>query len=108
MASKIKFKKHIRRESRTEVRKLINEYDILDAGGINLLLIYADADTAERNAQDIINTEGMTVLDRFNQVKSHPLLTTARDARSQKLAALKALNLDIEPLRPGPGRPGGR
>ena len=104
---KIKFKKHIRRESKAEVRKLISEYGIEDAGGVNLLMIYADADTTERNAQDIVNAEGMTVMDRFKQVKSHPLLTVIRDSRAQKMAALKSLNLDIEPLKTV-GRPGGR
>lgn len=105
--AKIKFKKHIRRESRAEAKKLANEYGIQDAGGLHLLSVFADADTLERNAQDIVNVEGMTVLDRFNQVKSHPLLTVIRDARAQKMAALKALCLDLEPLRDRPGRPGG-
>ena len=30
---------------------------------------------------------------------------TLRDAESRAAAALKALNLDLEPLRDGPGRP---
>lgn len=107
MASKIKFKKHIRRESRAEARKLMSEYGIEDSGGLHLLSVFADADTLERDAQDIVNVEGMTMMDRFNQVKAHPLLTVIRDARAQKMAALKALCLDLEPLRPGPGRPGG-
>jgi glutathione S-transferase len=45
--------------------------------------------------------------DRFGQPKPHPLLATERDARAQFLAALKALNLDLEPLRDRVGRPGG-
>ncbi len=106
--TKIKFKPHIRRESRAEVRRLAEEYGIGDAGGLLLLKTFADADTTERDAQDIVNTEGMTIKDRFEQIKSHPLLTTIRDARAQKMAALKALCLDLEPIRPGPGRPGGK
>ena len=86
----------------------MNEYAIEDVGGISLLLIYADADTAERNAQNIVNTEGMSLTDRFGQAKAHPLLTVIRDSRAQKMASLKALCLDLEPLRSGPGRPGGR
>ena len=101
----IRFKKHIRRESRAEVRKLVSEYGIEDAGGLLLLYSFADADTTERNAQDIVNAEGLTVTDRFNQVRVHPLLTVIRDARSQKMAALKAMNFDLEPLHDRPGRP---
>jgi hypothetical protein len=105
--SKIKFKNHIRKESRLEVRWLISEYGIDDAGGLLLLKTFADCDTAERNAQGIINEDGLIVVDRFGQKKSHPLLTTIRDARAQKMAALKALNLDLEPLKDRSGRPEG-
>jgi hypothetical protein len=108
MKSKLKFKQHIRRESRTEARKFESEYGIEDSGGLHLLSVFADADSAERDAQDVVNAEGLTVLDRFSQKKAHPLLTVIRDCRSQKMAALKALNLDLEPLRDKQGRPGGR
>ncbi len=45
-------------------------------------------------------------IDRFVQRKPHPLLAAERDARAQMLAALKALNLDLEPLKDR-GRPPG-
>lgn len=61
-----------------------------------------------RHAQEAIRAEGMTVLDRFGQRKAHPLLPAERDARAQMLAALRALNLDVEPLQDRPGRPAGR
>jgi hypothetical protein len=105
---KITFKNHVRKESREEARRLKDEYEIDDQGGILHLLIFADADTTERNAQDIVNRDGLILQDRFGQKRAHPLLTVIRDARSQKLAALKALNLDIVPLRDRPGRPGGK
>jgi len=106
--ARIKFKKHIRRESRAEVRRLADEYGIEDAGGLLLLQTFADADTTERDAQDVVNEDGLTLIDRFGQTKAHVLLTVIRDARAQKMATLKALCLNIEPLRDGPGRPGGR
>ena len=104
---KIKFKKHIRRESRAEARRLAVEYQIEDAGGLHLLSVFADADTLERDCQDVVNVEGLTLTDRFGQKKANSLLTVIRDARSQKLAALKALCLDVEPLK-NVGRPGGK
>jgi hypothetical protein len=61
-----------------------------------------------RLAQEAIERDGMTVLDRFGQRKAHPLLPAERDARAQMLAALRALNLDVEPLHERPGRPAGR
>lgn len=103
----IRFKKDVRPEAKKEAKRLIDEYGIDDVGGILYIRTFADAYTTELNAQDIINKEGLTITDRFGQIKSHPLCSVLRDARSQKLAALKALNLDLEPLRDGPGRPGG-
>lgn len=103
----IRFKKNIRPEAKKKAKWLIEEYGISDAGGIIYLRIFADAYTAELNAQDIINRDGLSIKDRFDQIKSHPLCSIVRDARSQKMAALKALNLDLEPLR-DVGRPGGK
>ena len=81
---KLRLKDHIRRESKIEINRLIREYDISDSGGLLLLESWADADTTERNAQDIVNREGMVFEDRFGQKRCHPLLVTIRDARSQK------------------------
>ena len=55
----------------------------------------------------MIKREGQSTRDRFGQPKAHPLLTVERDSRSGMLAALKAMNLDMEPLNDRPGRPGG-
>jgi hypothetical protein len=105
MTAKIKFKKNARIESKKWAKRLQDEYGIEDAGGIHLLTVFADADTGERNAQDIVEREGMVIQDRFGQSKAHPLLNVIRDCRSQKLHALKLLNLDLEPLKDRPGRP---
>jgi len=59
-------------------------------------------------AQQDIDRDGLLMVDRFGQTKSHPLLGVERDARAQLITTLKALNLDVEPLRDGPGRPGGK
>jgi phage terminase small subunit len=103
----IKFKKNIRLESRKEALRLQEEYDIQDEGGILLLQIFADCDSTMRSAQEIVDSEGLHFEDRFGQKKAHPLLTVIRDARAQKMAALKNLCLDVEPLRDKPGRPAG-
>ena len=48
------------------------------------------------------------IKDRFGQKREHPLLAAIRGLEALKRQALKSLNLDIEPLRDKPGRPGGR
>lgn len=76
--------------------RLVEEYGISDAGGLLLLQTAFEAFGRMREAQEAIKRDGATVQDRFGQVKPHPLLTTERDSRSQMLAALRMLNLDVE------------
>ena len=47
------------------------------------------------------------LLDRFGFRKPHGLFAVERDSRAALLQGLRALNLDVEPLKTGPGRPGG-
>ena len=94
--------------SKTLWKRLASEYAIDDDAGLLLLQTAMEARDRMRGAQEAIERDGMTVLDRFGQRKAHPLLHAERDARAQMLTALKALNLDVEPLHDRPGRPGGR
>jgi len=84
---------------------LQDEYGIDDRAGLLLLQTAMEAFDRMRDAQAAITKDGLTVPDRFGQLKNHPATTVERDARSQLLVALKALNLDLEPLRDAPGRP---
>ena len=104
----IRFKSTVRPEAKTAARKLAKEYEIDDPAGEQLLVTFADACTLELDCMDRITVDGLTIKDRFGQMKPHPLIAAARDARAQKLAAMKALNIDLEPLNDGPGRPSGR
>ena len=99
---------HLSKDAKRWWKELQGEYAISDAAGLLLLQTAMEAHDRMKMAQAEIERDGQTVLDRFSQPKPHPLLATERDARAQLLAALKSLNLDLEPLRDGPGRPGGR
>ncbi len=94
--------------SRRWFRKLADEYGITDQGGLLLLETAMRAHSQMTKCQETIDAEGLTITDRWDQVKQHPLVPALRDARAQLLAALKSLNMDLEPLREGPGRPGGK
>jgi hypothetical protein len=76
-----------------------------DDAGLLILSTAFEAFDRMREAQSAINRDGTTVVARFGQLKAHPLLPVERDARAQFLAGLKALNIDLEPLRDRPGRP---
>ena len=98
---------HLSDEAKTIWGRLLEEYSIDDAAGLNILRTGLEAFDRAAAARKAIELEGLQVKDRFGQLKPHPLLPAERDARSQWLMAVKALNLDLEPLRDRPGRPGG-
>ena len=100
--------KHLSRGAQEGWQKLTTEYSIDDEAGKLLLQTALEAFDRMKKAAERIDKDGDAVEDRFGQVKPHPLLNAERDARSQMLAALKQLNLDIEPLNDKPGRPPGR
>jgi len=81
-----------------------DEYSIVDAGGLSLLAAAADAWQRAGEARALIAKDGAVVRDRFDQFVQHPAVRIEHGARSQLLAALKQLRLDVEPLQP-PGRP---
>ncbi len=87
--------------------KLVDEYDLAgDEAGLLLLGEAMQALSRLETCREAINRDGAAQRDRFGQVRPHPLLAAERDARSGMLQALKAMHLDIEPLRDRPGRPG--
>jgi P27 family predicted phage terminase small subunit len=99
--------RHLSAEAKLWWTKLSSEYSIQDDGGLLILQTAFEAFDRMRDAQQQIKKDGTTFKDRFKQIKVHPLLATERDARAQFLAAVKQLNLDLEPLNDRPGRPSG-
>ena len=95
-------------EARRWWNRLHAGYQLDDEGALLTLQTTLEAFDRMRDAQEIIRTEGMTIRDRFGQPRAHPASVVERDSRAAMMGGLKALNLEIEPLRDGPGRPGGR
>lgn len=106
MNKKNNIPKHLSAEAKKIWQKLSDEYDISDAAGFNILRTSLEAFDRAQAAREKIDKEGLTVKDKFKQLKPHPLLPIERDSRAAFLAGLKALNLDVEPLK-GIGRPPG-
>lgn len=85
---------------------LRREYGITDAGGLALLELAAKAWARAETATAEVERDGVTLRDRWGQAKPHPACAVERDARAQVITALRAMNLDVEPLQPRAGRPG--
>jgi phage terminase small subunit len=99
---------HLGKAGRQLFRDVVAEYSIDDVAGLALLGTAAECLDRIRAAQAAIERDGEVVQDRYGQVKVHPACNLEKDARNGFLMALKALNLDLEPLKSAPGRPMGR
>ena len=87
--------------------RLQGEYEITDAGGLAVLEQAARAFHRAEDARAMLDREGCVMKDRWGQAKTHPAAAVERDARAGVLAALRGLNLDLEPVKKI-GRPPGR
>ena len=86
--------------------RINTEYSIEDAGGRELLtLACQQLDRAEALRQQI-DAEGEVVQTR-NGPKDHPALRHELAARAFVAKTLLRLGLNVEPVRPQPGRPAG-
>lgn len=88
-------------------REMVEEYGITDTAGIALVTQASECLDRQRAAQAAIAEFGPIVKDRYGAPKLNPACNLEKDARNGMLAALKALNLDLEPLHDGIGRPPG-
>ena len=84
------------------------EFDITDRAGLEILDRAVESFSRMREAEAILERDGLTVLNRFGEVREHPALNTERKARAQFLLAVKQLNLDVLPPNHNIGRPPGR
>jgi phage terminase small subunit len=75
--------------------KLAGAYKVDDEHGQTVLALACRAADREQACRRQIEHDGVSVRDKWNQIKPHPLLAAERDARSQVLAALRALALPI-------------
>jgi P27 family predicted phage terminase small subunit len=99
---------HLSKEAQRWWKKLVTEYEVTDQAGLLLMQTALEAFDRMREAQEALKTDGAVMTDRFGQRKQHPAVITERDSRSQMLAALRQLNLDVDPDWDGGGRPPGR
>jgi P27 family predicted phage terminase small subunit len=99
--------KHLSKEARKEWSRIQQEYGIEDDYGIFLLTRAMECFDKICSYEKIIEDQGATLMNRFGEIRVHPLIASQRDMRSSMLQSLKMLCLDIEPLKK-PGRPAER
>ncbi len=85
---------HLSKESRRLWVEIVKEYVFDDQASLSVLVVALEARDRLAECRERINTDGLTITDRFGQVRPHPLLSAERDARSGVLQGFKMLGLD--------------
>src|SRR4051812_23596570 len=75
--------------------EVVASFAFADPASLAILAAAIEARGRMRRCREAIDRDGETVVDRFQQVKSHPLLSAERDARAAFLAGMRTLNLDL-------------
>ena len=87
-------------------RRVLGEYDISDVGGLELLALACEELDRAEDLKAQINADGLVIKTRTG-MKEHPSLRRELAARAFIAKTLLKLGLNVEPLHPSPGRPGG-
>jgi len=90
---------HLKAAGRRLWTDIVTQYRIADGAGLALVTTAAEAQDRIREAQRAIRQYGALVPDRYGALQQNPACFLERDARAGMLSALRALNLDLEPLR---------
>ena len=98
----------ITREAKKLRKGILTEFDISDRGGLEILDRAIESFCRMKQAEAILDKEGLTFLNHFGEVKEHPAVNMERKARAQFLLAIKQLNLDVLPPNHKIGRPEGK
>lgn len=86
----------------TESKKFFNTikkaYKIEDHVSLAILEQASEALMRIRDAQKVIDEEGLVLTDRFGQKKNHPATVIERDSRNAFLKALNQLGVDVNSI----------
>jgi hypothetical protein len=81
------------------------EYAITDIGGIELLAQACAAEDRAEALADAIAVDGAVVRSRTGVPRSHPACKDELACRAFVVRTLERLGLNVEVIKPGPGRP---
>ncbi len=85
--------KHLSPEMKAFWNAILRDFAPDDAG-LKVLQAACEAFDAAQGAREAVAADGLTVRDRFGQVRAHPLLAEERRQRESYVRAVIALGLD--------------
>jgi hypothetical protein len=87
--------------------RVLSEYDIADVAGKELLVLACQSLDRAEALREAIDRDGELLATRTGGLREHPGIKPELANRAFVAKTLIKLGLDVEPLRPGPGRPTG-
>lgn len=85
--------KHLRKQTQTWVKSVLSDFD-LEEHHFKLLISAAESWDRICSAREVIDAQGMTYNDRFNQPKARPEIAIERDNKVVFARLLRELALD--------------
>lgn len=86
---------HLRKSTARWFKSVVEEYD-LEPHHTRLLTLAAETWDRGQQAREVIDADGMTYLDRFEQPKPRPEIAIERDSRIGFARLIRELGLDVE------------
>ena len=86
---------HLRTATRKWFRSVLADYE-LESHHVKLLTLAAEAWDRGQQAREIIDAEGLTFTDKFDQPRARPEIAIERDSRIAYARLLRELALDVE------------
>ena len=90
---------HLKRSTRQWIHGLMAEYELEDHH-LRLLILAAESWDRCCQAREMIEAEGLTVADRFGQLRPHPAVAIERDSRIAFARMLRETGLEVEGSQP--------
>ncbi|MEX2400559.1 MAG: P27 family phage terminase small subunit [Rhodothermales bacterium] len=87
---------HLQDHTQQWVRDLVRSYTF-EPVQLKLLILAAEAHERCSEAREQLKRDGITIKDRFDQIKRHPAVQIERDSRLSFSKLMRQLKLDLDP-----------
>jgi len=91
----IKIPKELSKKGKNFWKKVLSEYDLQDSHDLERLAMAAKCLDNLDEAEKRIKSEGMFVLNRYNNTVEHPALKVVKDMRLLFVKIIRELGLDL-------------
>jgi P27 family predicted phage terminase small subunit len=88
-----RYPEHISARARKLWRRVEDTWDIADAAAEELLRMLVEAVDRRDQARELLDAEGLTIVDRYGQVRAHPAVAIEASSRTAAARLMAQLGL---------------